>query len=250
MTDLVPGDKVLTANGYQTLYSMVHQKDDTKSAEFFQIYTDKSPKQPLEITGDHMIVVTDKIHPVPASAIRPGDVLESTNWPNEGMKVTDVKKVHRSGLYAPMTADGTVVVDGVVASCYVAIKGNQGEYLELDGGVSTGLSQHLLSHLFLSPVRMVCIGISMNICQAYDDDGLAYFAKLGFGMADFLYAQPLPIQISLLAVFLLVCGALFAVESVFGPQLALFVVAGLAATPLLLRKWRQLSSKTQKAKED
>lgn len=240
MENLVPGDQVLTSSGYQTMYALVHQNSEQQqSADFLQIYTDKNPGKPLEITGGHMVAVADKIYPVPALAVRPGDVLQSSEWPKEGMRVTKIKTVHRTGLYAPMTTDGTVVVDGVVASCYVALAQNQGEYLELQGGISSGLSQQLFAHMSLSPVRMACMGISMKICQAYDEDGMAYFARAGFALVDFWYAQALPVQILLLALFVLVWGFLFAIESMFGPKLSVLVISGLIMTAAVMRGLHQ-----------
>ena len=77
MADLAPGDQVLTSNGYQMLYAQVHQSD-TQSTEFLQIYTDQNPDHPLEITGAHMVVVANRSNPIPAFAVRPGDVLQAS----------------------------------------------------------------------------------------------------------------------------------------------------------------------------
>lgn len=224
MPNLTTGSKVLTANGYQTLYAFAHQDSQTQE-EFLQFHTKQYPHNPLEISPEHMLFVVGKTRAVPARSIRVGDVLQSSQWP-DGVEVKKIAATLRRGLYAPLTTDGTIVVDGIVSSCYIALQETvaAGEHLEFKGGMSTGLSQHFMAHLAMSPVRMACLGISSELCKAYDPEGMAYFAKFGLDFAQFADQQSLPTQVLLLVLYLGVFGSLYAVECLVGPQLALVVV--------------------------
>lgn len=222
MPKLVHGDKVLTANGYQTLYGFAHE--DIKSpTEFLQIHTKEYPDKPLEITTDHLLFVVGKLHAVPSQSIKQGDRLQSTQWP-DGAEVTKVTLIYKSGIYAPMTTDGTMVVDGIVSSCYVTLQSNAREFVELQGGYSIGMSQHFAIHLALTPVRMLCLGISPELCKAQDQRGFAYFAKIGIAAAKWGDSLSLPMQLTLLPGYLGASFALYGLECLFGPKLAVWVV--------------------------
>lgn len=225
MPNLVTGDKVLTGNGYQTLYAFAHQDNQTQT-EFLQIHTKADGNNPLEITSQHFVFLVGKQHAVPAHSIRPGDILQSTEWP-DGMVVAEVNTVYRNGIHAPLTRDGTVVVDGVVASCYVVLQSSSGEFIEFQGGISTGLSQHFFAHLSMTPVRMLCLGLSSDLCNSFDEDGLAYFVKIGFAAAMWADSLSLPLQAALALVYLSVMLSLYALESIFGHSGALMVFLGL-----------------------
>lgn len=244
MTNLRVGDKVLTANGYQPLYALAHQDSESK-VEFLQIRTSEHANNPLEISRQHMIFVVGKPYAVPAYTIRPGDRLQTSLRAN-GAQVLEVTSIQRTGLYAPVTTDGTVVVDGIVSSCYVSIQKQSGGYVELQGGISTGISQHFFSHLTMTPVRLVCMGVATELCQLYDEDGLAYFAKIVFAAAEFADSWHLLIQMVLLPVYLGAMGALYALESFLGPRLALFSLLGAAVA---MARAMSKAKHTEKVKE-
>ena len=169
------GDKVLTTKGYEAIYAFAHDNKPIR-AQFLQIYTDMV--KPLEVSDDHLIYLLDQDLPVPAASIRIGDYLLGENG---GMVVSRVERVEREGLYAPLTPSGNIIVDGVVASCYVSLQQHAPVIMELQGSISTGLSHHFVIHTWLTPFRLVCTWIFNSICQSFDDDsGLAHVVRAGF----------------------------------------------------------------------
>jgi hypothetical protein len=66
----------------------------------------------LEISRDHMLLVRGKY--VPASAVQVGDELESAS--GNVMIVEAINTVVRTGVYAPLTSSGTIIVSNIKAS--------------------------------------------------------------------------------------------------------------------------------------
>lgn len=63
-------------------------------------------------------------NPVLAKRIGVNDTLLTVVHHGRGLqadRVVEVRRVQRRGLYAPLTVDGTVVVDDIVASCYAVL---------------------------------------------------------------------------------------------------------------------------------
>lgn len=212
MSKLQLGDKVLTTRGYQTIYAFAHN-DTTTRAQFLQIHTVGGSK-PVEVTENHLIFVVDKVHPIRAVSVRKGDVLKGAQG---ALIVSKVERVERQGLYAPLTATGTIIVDGVVSSCYIALDHHSTDYLKLTTGVSVPLSHHFIAHTWLSPFRVVCAGLYVDLCNSFDDDtGFARVAQAGFSVKESLDRQGFVVQIFLLLVFLLLFALMRAVEYVLG----------------------------------
>lgn len=218
------GDKIMTANGYQTFYGFVHENHDA-TEDFLQIHT-KQQQQPLEISAQHMVFVQGKSSPIPAQLIRPGDVLQS-HMSSPGLEVKKVVTVQRKGFYAPLTTDGTVVVDGVVSSCYVGLQ--EDEDMKFQGGLRTGLSQHSMAHLVMTPIRMACLGVTPALCQIHDDFGLLVYTKLCWALAEFIDNRWLPVQMVLFVLCLLVLGTFYVLEWLVGPTIGMVVILCLCA---------------------
>lgn len=172
MRDLLPGDRVLassTADGHLSLlYSPVvsfldRQPNTTKT--FYVIGTEAGVN--ITLTAAHLIFATDcdsglsdqgetaqetqtfgsdgqessrrgRLRTVFASEVRPGQcVFTSTGSGSSGFSVvTFVEEQKSSGLYAPLTQHGSIVVNGVLASCYAAV------------------GSHHLAHWALAPLRL------------------------------------------------------------------------------------------------
>lgn len=175
MRDLHPGDRVLassTADGHgPLLYSTVlsfldHQPNVTKI--FYIIGTNTGHN--ISLTAAHLIFVTDctgglsepkwegttdepllgsvqgrrpsleaGLTPVFASEVRQGQCV-LTSQGEVGSQatlsvVTFVEEQRSTGLYAPLTQHGSIVVNGVLASCYAAV------------------DNHHLAHWVLAPLR-------------------------------------------------------------------------------------------------
>jgi preprotein translocase subunit YajC len=171
MKDLTVGDKVLTASGqYKTVFAIDHFHH-TKPTEYLQIHT-ALDEAPLELTSRHMIFMDNKkSNPVPASHVKVGDFVQTLSGP---VKVTKIRTITRKGLYNPLTTDGTIVVDGIIASTYSTFSGT--EYVEIDG--MKLMSQHAFLHLAVTPYRDICMGVSLKLCK--DQDEYVWYIRLGY----------------------------------------------------------------------
>jgi len=154
MKDVAVGDYVLTSGGqYQLVYTISHFHH-SRLTEYLQIHTsstgDNITDLPLEVSSMHMLFVvrdsndnnndSDKNNysisivddndtsvrlpslqdPVPAYHIKIGDSIQSITGPRV---VTNITTIQRRGLYNPITMDGTIVVDGIIASTYSSYTG-------------------------------------------------------------------------------------------------------------------------------
>jgi Hint module len=222
ISDLQVGDQVQTGNGFAPIYGFAHS-DSTTKAVFKQIYTEENAKRPLEISGEHLVFRANETNPVRADSIRIGHMLATEA---AGALVTRIGVVTRSGLYAPLTTTGTINVDGIVSSCYVSLQKGASEYVELQGGTITFLPHHLIVHMWLAPVRMVCMGVSASLCQSFDEvTGNAHFVELGFAVSQFIDRQHLIVQILFLILYLLLLGPFAVLEWTTGPQRCIYVLA-------------------------
>jgi len=170
------GEYVQVENGgYSQIYSLGHV-DPSRKSPFMQIHSNKL-KSPLEITQDHLLFIKSKgkIKSTAASLVQIGDELLLPSGYTS--VVTNVRSVNRKGVYAPLTMKGTIVVSGVVASCYPTLQPNAETLQFLSGRVKTPFSMHLLSHVALSPRRWLCY-FQWDSCQneAYTSEGLATWA--------------------------------------------------------------------------
>jgi Hint module len=218
--DMVHTSSLLDTTSYSRVYSFGHYTHHIVT-EYIQLYvnndewnnlqaTDEldnmSTALPLEITSQHLIFVTrklkkqihnnnDNIHYPPfdyddiitAGHIQVGDILSGNQT------VTSIQYVNRTGVYAPMTETGDIMMNRnkIRVSCYVQLldphDNNIGRY---DDDYNTGLktqtllnqplflsrmitnlftaqNQHWLAHTILGPYRMIC-HYDITICQHYE----------------------------------------------------------------------------------
>jgi len=171
MKDLNAGDKVLTSDGkHQMMYSMNHYHTSKKTV-FVQIKTDLELEQPLELTHNHLLYVADNINPVPASAVQVGDIVQTLEG---GKEVLEINRITRDGFYNPLTMDGTIIVDGIIASAYTTMTGKS--HVEIDGVWSTmmrSLSFHDALHMVSAPYRKLCTMVSLDLCNVHEEESVA-----------------------------------------------------------------------------
>lgn len=223
MKDLQVGDKVLTGShkdSYQTVYSFGHKAPATVG-HFVKIFVTvdgnggHKKHQPIEITGEHLLYLKDQPHPVRADAVKVGDILLGLG---EGSaQITKLSTVQKEGLYAPLTAAGSIVVNGLVASTYIShqqdapffVQIGQGGWLELP------LSQADIGHIWVTPLRMLC-GASSGQMPSYcsQDDSNEFHPWVSFGMRLIRFGeqQHIFIQIALLALFVVLLLPLIVLE--------------------------------------
>ena len=202
------------------MYAFGHYKQKAEPIEFLVIQTfpyDRK-KRPLEITGQHMVYLHGKQNPIRADSLKVGDVLRGDHY--AGLTVTKISKVKRRGQFAPLTPHGTVLVDGIVASSYISLQNDAREHIELgENGFTVKISQRVMVHMFLSPLRMYCLGVSAEFCEDYNEDGLPPYVDFGLKLADWGIRQNVFTQLLCLLVFFAVLGPVVLVEDLAGPEL-------------------------------
>jgi len=186
MDELKIGDAVLTSDGtFSKVYSFGH-KAPAEKALYLQIRTASMDKnQPLEVTADHFLYVfsdkTKKITLLRAGGIQIGDLLVS----KQGLpvQVTSVRTVERSGVYAPYTTTGDIVVNGVAASIYVALP------LVFQEANISFQQQHWMQHAALAPHRIYCSVFGGCQNETYDEaTGLSKAVMMWLPLLDWLQA--------------------------------------------------------------
>ncbi|XP_067655473.1 sonic hedgehog protein-like [Haliotis asinina] len=143
MKNLRAGHKVKTVANGQVIFTEVKtflKRQPAKSAIYLTISTESGPS--LSLSGRHLVFVatsnnTGNMLPRFALTVKPGDYLFSKGNCGQPLcpaLVTDVEPVVKEGVYVPLTDEGTVLVNGVFASCYSSI-------------------DHHIAHAFTAPFR-------------------------------------------------------------------------------------------------
>lgn len=165
MRTLKLGDKVLVHSGeYESIYSFGHYDQDI-DAKYLSFMT--SARNVLEVSMDHL-VFTEGRRCVPASKIIVGDTVEIAS--GGLVTVTSISVVRKKGAFAPFTDSGTVIVNGVKASSFIAFQNSS--TLEI-AGIDTGLDFHFLAHTFERPYRFWCRHLSSCLHEQYTIEGLS-----------------------------------------------------------------------------
>lgn len=113
ISNLLIGDYVQDSDDstFSRVYTFGHY-DSKMTTDYLQIYTTNKAAAPLELSPLHMVLLrNDKF--VTASTLAVGDELS-------GATISEIRKVTRTGAYAPFTDSGTIVVNDIVASTFVA----------------------------------------------------------------------------------------------------------------------------------
>jgi hypothetical protein len=141
MEDVEVGDVVLsTSKSGDVVFSpviMFLHRDEDAVSNFVHFVTSQGHR--LIVSHNHLVQI-DVEHFVFASTLRVGDHL--VVYDNHTLlrdQIASVATVVKRGVYAPLTSEGTVVVDGVAASCYAHV------------------SSHLTAHTAMFPARWTSI---------------------------------------------------------------------------------------------
>ena len=169
MKDVKVGDAVLVGdNHYEPVHGFGHY-DAQARGDFVKIYT--TPKTPpLELSVDHMVFVSAH-HSVPASSLMPGDSIMLGS--GETVVVDKIQSSSTTGVYAPFTRSGTIVVNGVLTSTYVAFQ--ESPYLKI-GNVETPITWQWLAHSFEAPHRIYC-RLAWNRCVEEQVHGVSAWVE-------------------------------------------------------------------------
>lgn len=211
MATLKLGDKVLVDNGqvFETVYSFGHYSP-TKQTRYINFHFASVRLQSLEITANHMVFLTDGTV-IPAGRVKVGDSILASKNNFFDTTVIAIDSVVREGAFAPFTFSGSIVVNGVVTSNYIA----------LDEESFFG-SNHWVAHLFQSPHRLVCKTLP-EVCNSelYNEDGLSWWISGPLSMANWFLSQWMLFQVALL-IFIL--PLLLTIEIAVSPTLLLCLV--------------------------
>jgi hypothetical protein len=127
---LQSGDEVLTVDGSKIVNSQIVMMLDSKAfAEilFFTITT--ASGHGLSLTALHLIPIVSssgKLDYLPASQVQVGDNLYVvSNGELEQSPVTNVTTESKKGYFAPLTMKGTLLVNGVLVSCFASVKSHE-----------------------------------------------------------------------------------------------------------------------------
>lgn len=140
ISEVKPGDRILTRDysSNKLVYSEVLtflDRDVNATRAFLRFHM--ANNKTVTTTPAHLLLLNTG-NQIFAANVQLGDILQVPNEERgvtEGSKVIRIEDVLEKGVYAPLTTSGTLVVDGVVASCYAAIDSQK------------------LAHMSLAPLR-------------------------------------------------------------------------------------------------
>lgn len=191
--DLRPGDRVLAAdhqgNSVYTDFIMFLDQDSSTRRLFYVIETESGQK--ISLTAAHLLFVrpgnsTEEekedeeeeevgMSAVFASQVQPGQRVLVFDPTRNRLVPVCVKRIYtdmQEGSYAPVTVQGTVVVDRVLASCYAVIE------------------DHELAHWALAPVRFThwlsSLGSSSPSRAPAQQDGVHWYSKVLYQLGTWL----------------------------------------------------------------
>jgi hypothetical protein len=163
--DLKLNDWILGADDkYERVISWGH-KSTTQKAKFIQLHPSM-----LELTETHMVYVSSRAHPIPASMVKVGDTLAKN-----GDVVTRIATVRRRGVYNPYTLSGEIVVNGELCSVHCSHQENAD--VIMIGSMRTILSWHTFVQFILAPLRISCGYMGPCVSEEYTEDGIVVWAQ-------------------------------------------------------------------------
>lgn len=181
--DLQTGDRVLAAdddgNPIYTDFIMFIDQDSTTRRLFYVIETDSGQK--ITLTAAHLLFVghntteEERMSAIFASQVQSGQTVFVFDAERSRLEPVTVKRIYtqeHEGSFAPVTVQGTVVVDQVLASCYAVIE------------------DHDLAHWALAPVRLAhwvsSLLFSSQPRVSAQNDGVHWYSKILYQLGTWL----------------------------------------------------------------
>lgn len=157
MEQLHVGDAVLTQEGFSKIFAFMDHASEAK-AEYVQFETASGHE--LSLTADHIVYAHADQIPVLAGSIVIGDTLWSMAGTSDDLftssKVVSVQRGLEHGMHAPLTEQGSVVVNGILSSSYAKVN-------SLSWGSQILVSGHDLNRYMHEPLRLAC-GLLPALC--------------------------------------------------------------------------------------
>ncbi|XP_041823474.1 sonic hedgehog protein A [Melanotaenia boesemani] len=179
------GDRVLAADSHGNLiytdFVMFIDRDSTFKRVFYVIETESgqritlTPTHLIFIGSDNITQAEPRMSAVFASHVQPGDKVFVFDAEQSRLAPVNVKRIytqeHQSS-FAPVTTQGTIVVDQVLASCYAVIE------------------DHDLAHWVLAPVRLAhwvsSLLFSSQPRESAQTDGVHWYSKILYQLGTWL----------------------------------------------------------------
>ena len=180
---------------YEPVYSFGHYGPSSKG-HFVEIKTDTST---FQVTKEHLLF-NALYETIPVSLVTEGTgLLNATGFM---VAVKSVKEVSSKGVFAPFTPSGQIVVDGILASSFIAL--DESSSLRIMG---LDISHHWLAHSFEFPHRLACHYLGTCHDEIYNEKGvlkwLATSHRLGVWALDCNFGVRSVILLLLMLVFVL-----------------------------------------------
>lgn len=176
LSQLKVGERILSVNSKgETVFSdviMFLDRDINQTREFVQIKT--SGGATIRTTPAHLLPVwKPHLHETKylyADQVEENDfLLVNVNNNLEPQRVTEVRAIRSRGFIAPLTREGTVVVDSIAASCYALVNSQS------------------LAHISFMPFRTfktVESWLSSSKPTASNQNGINWYAKALYNVKD------------------------------------------------------------------
>lgn len=166
MDDLKAGDEVRSAAGFTQVYGFGHRQPGDIG---LYVRFSTEDEQTIEIASLHQLFVGRDGSTQYAKDVQLGDELVVDS--NLYSKVNKIEQVKKKGIYQPYTIDGTLLVNGVLASNYC-----ESASVELFG--IQVIDKHTFKFMVYAPARMLC-ALSPSFCH-HDDttDGRIFYNSI------------------------------------------------------------------------
>ena len=182
--ELTLNDYVQTSTGYSQVYAFA-QALPYEKIRCAKLET--SDGVTLELSLNHIVLVDGK-HAKMAKDVVVGDAVavylgQSGTTPILS-NVTAISRTMKTGAFAPLTKDGTIIVDKVLTSVH-SIEGPAAE-IKLFG--ITLIDMHRFKQMLFSPLRILCALSFDDFCSTehYDEDGTHNWDSITEHLVDFL----------------------------------------------------------------
>ncbi|NP_001079260.1 desert hedgehog protein A precursor [Xenopus laevis] len=182
LSELKIGDTVYTTDETGQLITSVVllflHRNPYKTATFVLIEAEGHPSK-LLVTPNHLLFIQSSSSagflPTFAYRVQIGDLVQIyvNGTQVQSSKVVRVSLEEQTGVYAPMTEHGTLLVDGVLTSCYATVE------------------SHTLAHVSLAPLRLFQ-GIASMLPDLDMSDGVHWYCHILYVLAKYVLWWDMP----------------------------------------------------------